>query len=69
MAKDSEIDKGKRIYYSTSPEEILLGSLGPLHRFGLGIDMSNELGKIGKSRFQINADGEASIGCPVHTYF
>jgi hypothetical protein len=68
MAKDSEIDKGKRIYYSTSPEEILLGSLRSLQRFGLGIDMSNELGKIGKSRFRTNAGGVASIGCPVHTY-
>jgi hypothetical protein len=46
--------------------ELRTGSLGPLHRFGLGIvcvhHMSNELGKIGKSRFRTNAGDVASIG-------
>jgi hypothetical protein len=50
-----------------------IGSLGLLHRFGLGIGcvhhISNELGKIGKNRYRINAGGVASIECPVPTSF
>jgi hypothetical protein len=46
--------------------ELRIGSLGLLHRFGLGIGcvhhISNELGKIGKNRYRINAGGVASIG-------
>jgi hypothetical protein len=61
--KDSEIDKGKESITPPAPHwiELRTGSLGPLHRFGLGIGcvhhMSNELGKIGKSRFRINDGG------------
>jgi ribonuclease HI len=51
--------------------ELRIGSLGLLHRFGLGIGcvhhISNELGKIGKNRYRINAGGVASIECPIPT--
>jgi hypothetical protein len=53
--------------------ELRIGSLGLLHRFGLGIGcvhhISNELGKTGKNRYRINAGGVASIECPVPTSF
>jgi hypothetical protein len=53
--------------------ELRIGSLGLLHRFGLGIGcvhhISNELGKIGKNRYRINAGGVASIECPVPMSF
>jgi hypothetical protein len=53
--------------------ELRIGSLGLLHRFGLGIGcvhhILNELGKIEKNRYRINAGGVASIGCPVPTSF
>jgi hypothetical protein len=53
--------------------ELRIGSLGLLHRFGLGIGcvhhISNELGKIATNRYRINAGGVASIECPVPTSF
>jgi hypothetical protein len=49
------------------------GSLGLLHRFGLGIGcvhhILNELGRIEKNRYRIHAGGVASIGRPVPTSF
>jgi hypothetical protein len=53
--------------------ELRIGSLGLLHRFGPGIGcerhISNELEKIWKNRYRINAGGVASIECPALTSF